>query len=203
MERRVPKSQKYGHIQGRLNTGLTVDKVRSVSAREYSRRRDEIYFRLTPSQLHELLSEYDYDEFESIQEMDQHGDGQPRIVTYSESATPVYSKPYLILDVRDEFDYNTCHVMHARSYPVAMIRRDHMHPDIYSFKNKPDMLIIVYCDDERVSRDAAKTLVDRGVDNIFLLSGGLAEFAPRCPSYLEPPRLEGRSPSYLPCPALL
>ena len=47
------------------------------------------------------------------------------------------------------------------------------------------MLVIVYCDDERISRDVGKTLVDRGVDNVFLLTGGMNEFAVDYPSYVE------------------
>jgi centrosomal protein CEP41 len=65
------------------------------------------------------------------------------------------------------------------------MRRDQNHPDFYRFRNKADMLIIVYCDDERVSRDAAKLMVDRGTDNIFLLTGGLMEFAAEYPGFIE------------------
>ena len=54
-------------------------------------------------------------------------------------------------------------------------------------------MVIVYCDDERVSREAAKTFVDRGVDNIFLLTGGMLEFAVEFPFYIE-----GDVPSDLP-----
>lgn len=60
-----------------------------------------------------------------------------------------------------------------------------MHPEFYSFKNKEEMLIIIYCDDERISQDAAKLFVDRGTDNIFLLTGGLIEFATDYPSFVE------------------
>ena len=42
MERTVPKSAKYANVQSKLNTGLTVDKVRVISAQEYARRRDEV-----------------------------------------------------------------------------------------------------------------------------------------------------------------
>ena len=103
MEKKVPKNQKYGHVQGRLDTGLTVDKVRSVSCREFAKRRDEIFFRLSPGQLNELLSEYESDDFEHISEsIDRSGGrGEPTIVTYSEQSTPRYDKPYLILDIRD------------------------------------------------------------------------------------------------------
>ena len=65
------------------------------------------------------------------------------------------------------------------------MRRDQLHPEFYNFKNKEETLIIVYCDDERISADAAKLFVDRGTDNIFLLSGGLFEFGLEYPSFVE------------------
>ena len=61
MEKRVPKSEKYKNISGVLNTGLTAAKVKYVSVREYSRRRDEIFYRVTKDMLAAL-----YDEFEGI-----------------------------------------------------------------------------------------------------------------------------------------
>ena len=39
-------------------------------------------------------------------------------------------------------------------------------------KNQPGKIIIVYDEDERVAPKAATTLVERGYDNLFLLSGG-------------------------------
>ena len=57
------------------------------------------------------------------------------------------------------------------------MRRDQVQSDLYNFRNKEGHLIILYCDDERISLDAAKLLVQRGTDNIFLLTGGLFEFA--------------------------
>lgn len=60
-----------------------------------------------------------------------------------------------------------------------------MHPEIYKFRNKEERLIIIYCDDERISREVCKTLVDRGTDNIFILQGGLKEFAGFYPEFIE------------------
>lgn len=69
MERRVPKSNRYAHVTATLNTGTTVDKVKFVTAREYAKRRDEIFFRITPRQLGELYEEYERDEYETISEV--------------------------------------------------------------------------------------------------------------------------------------
>lgn len=48
---------------------------------------------------------------------------------------------------------------------------------VYNFRNKEEHLIVLYCEDEKISRDAAKVMVDRGIDNIYLLTGGMVAFA--------------------------
>ncbi len=186
MERRVPKSEKYAHVQGRLDTGMTVNKVQVITAREFARRRDEIYYRVNKNQLYELYSEYEVEDREAIAESDMHRDGEgPRIVTYTEASEPEYARPYLILDCRERADYSRCHLAQARSFPYMLLNRDQMHPEVFKFKNKEEHLIIVYCDDEKISRDVCKTLVDRGIDNIFILQGGMKEFAAHYPEYVE------------------
>jgi len=185
MEKRVPKSEKYSHVQGKLDTGLTVDKVKYVTAREYRKRRDEIFFRISCGQLSDLFSEYEGDENENISDSFRGGDGSLKIVTHTDTAEASYNKPYLILDVRESDQFNAGHILQARTFPYALLRRDQLHPEVYKFKNKPETLIILYCDDEKVSCDAGKVMVDRGIDNIYVLNGGFNEFAVEFSSYIE------------------
>lgn len=56
---------------------------------------------------------------------------------------------------------------------------------MYQFRNKEESLIIVYCEDEQISRQTCKILVDRGIDNVFLLTGGMREFASKYGEYVE------------------
>ena len=203
LERKAPSNPRYKNVVGRLNTGLTVDKLKGITAREYVKRRDEIHYRINKRQLFELYNEYERADEENFadseylnrsgEDYDDVGAGggksptprSPRIVTHSEQAVPAYEKPYLLLDVRPVEQFNLGHLMQARSYPYTMIRRDFMHPEVFRFKNVENNLIICYCDDERMSLDVAKTLVDRGVDNVFLLTGGMNEFATHYPSFVE------------------
>jgi rhodanese-related sulfurtransferase len=186
MDKSVPKNKKFAHIQSKLDTGATVDKVKFVTARECSRRRNEIFYRIKREHLYDLFEEYEQDEYESINETnDNRSDNGPRIVTHTNNAQPNYNKPYLILDVREKEDFNRCHLLQARNFPYALLRRDKMHPEVFKFKNVPETLIILYCDDERISSEAAKVFVDRGTDNIFLLTGGMNEFAADFPAFVE------------------
>lgn len=193
LDNRVPVSKKYAHITGRLNTGLTQNKVKVVTVREFSRRRDEIYYRLQPDMLEALYSEYEerHGGGESMTHLDFHGQdrGGPTIVTHQEADRSEYDRPYLILDMRSEGEFAKGHLLHARSFPHTLLRRDQLHSDVYQFRNKEEHLIILYCDKEEMSRDAAKIMVDRGIDNIFLLTGGLHEFVSR-----HSHRMEGEMP---------
>jgi len=182
LDKRVPRNEKYSHVRGTLDTGMTVDKVKFVTAREYSKRRDEIFFRITKHQLYQLLAEYEMDEQEDIAETTHN---TLKIVSYNQNSAPVYDKPYLILDVREMDAFNEYHILQARSFPYTMLRRDQIHPEVYRFRNKPESLIIVCCEDEKISRESAKVLVDRGVDNVYLLTGGIHEFACDFPSLIE------------------
>lgn len=169
-----------------FNIGLTVDKVKFVTAQEFAKRRNENFFRLSRGQLLELYNEYELSDENLGDSRGYNDNGSPgNIVTHSDYADIVNDKPYLILDCREPEDYCECHLLHAKSFPFTMQRQDKLLPEYYSFKNKPETLIIIYCDDERMSRDAAKLFVDRGADNIFLLTGGLIEFAVEYPSFVE------------------
>ena len=50
--------------------------------------------------------------------------------------------------------------------------QNHWSPEMYGYINKPDRMIVVYDLDEKIATRAAETFVQRGVDNVFLLSGG-------------------------------
>ncbi|CAF0732433.1 unnamed protein product [Brachionus calyciflorus] len=83
--------------------------------------------------------------------------------------------PYLLLDIRDRSEYDQCHIISALSYPTAMLSRsvNNETPEMLAYKNQSGKIIVVYDDDERIAPRAATTLVQRGYDNLFMLSGGL------------------------------
>ena len=187
MDRAVPKSNKYAGVQGKLDTGLTINKVKTVSSSQFAQRRDEIFFRISRHQLFELYNEYEADEYEDIAEAETRHIGArgPIVVTHADSDRADYAKPYLLLDVREEHAFNAYHMLQARCFPFVLMRRDRSPPELNKFKNKPEHLVIVVADDEKLGRDAAKTLVDRGCDNVYLLSGGINDFAIDYPSFIE------------------
>ena len=52
---------------------------------------------------------------------------------------------------------------------------------VFEYINKPGRIIVLYDEDEGIAHKAATTFVQRGVNNVFMLSGG-AYAVPVCPS---------------------
>ncbi|XP_041460509.1 centrosomal protein of 41 kDa-like isoform X1 [Lytechinus variegatus] len=94
--------------------------------------------------------------------------------------------PYLLLDLREREIYEQCHIITAECFPTAMLSRavNNFTKNILEFKNKPGKIIVIYDEDERKSTDAATTFVQKGFDNLFLLSGGLKVAAQKFPKGL-------------------
>ena len=75
----------------------------------------------------------------------------------------------IFLDVRDDSEFKTGHLINARSMPASKLA-ERMH-EIDKFKEKE---IVVYCDNGmRASRAVAK-LKKNGCTQLFTLAGGLA-----------------------------
>ena len=84
-------------------------------------------------------------------------------------------RPYLLLDVRDKDAYDTCHIIGAVNFPSAMLSRaqNYFTQEVLEYINKDGKIIILYDEDERIAHACSTTMVERGVDNLFMLSGGL------------------------------
>ncbi|XP_057296038.1 centrosomal protein of 41 kDa B-like [Hydractinia symbiolongicarpus] len=85
------------------------------------------------------------------------------------------SLPYLLLDVRDKDAYNECHIIGALNYPSAMLARsvNYLTKEMLLFKNKTGKVIIIYDDDEKIAPNVSTVLVQREIDNVIMLSGGM------------------------------
>ena len=88
---------------------------------------------------------------------------------------PSMSRPFLILDVRDQEEYSRSHLVYSQSYPHTRLNRafDYETKSMLRVKNKAGTVLVVYDNDESQARQTATTLTQRGYDNVFMLSGGL------------------------------
>jgi rhodanese-related sulfurtransferase len=120
------------------------------------------------------------------------------VVIPVEAREPSYAASFLVVDVRDEASYDSLHIREARHFPVAAIKHDRFTAEIHAFKSGVGRCVIVVDDDERLAAAAAQALVEKGYQAVFLLSGGLREFARAHPALLDPPRAPFPAPAAAP-----
>ena len=103
------------------------------------------------------------------------------------------SLPFLLLDIRDKDAYDECHIIGSLNYPASMLSRsvNYLSKEMLLFKNKPGKIIIVYDADEKICPNVATVLVQREIDNVIMLSGGLKVLNKKFPSCF----LSGKVPS--------
>jgi len=91
--------------------------------------------------------------------------------------------PYLLLDVRSVEEYDACHIIGAKNFPIAMLSRtmNCFSKDILQYRNSPGKILVLYDEDERMAVSAGTTMAQRGFDNIFVLSGGLKVLSTKLP----------------------
>ena len=53
---------------------------------------------------------------------------------------------------------------------------------MHVLKNKPNKLIIVYHQDDKMSMSMATILYEKGFDNIYMVTGGIEEFYQKAPN---------------------
>lgn len=99
-------------------------------------------------------------------------------VVHGEAAQDMDEALYLLLDLRDEIESDACHISTAIAYPHTQLTHstNYFSSEIYRYKNRPDRMIIIYDDDERIAAPAGKLFVERGVENVYVLTGGLRKF---------------------------
>ncbi len=76
----------------------------------------------------------------------------------------------ILLDVRDEADYNLFHIRRARHLPLAEVAA--AIPDL-QFEAAANTVFVVMSNDERAATEAWKLLVAESVPNVYILEGGI------------------------------
>lgn len=75
-------------------------------------------------------------------------------------------KPVLFVDVRKAPAFNAGHIGGALHMPIGTVH-------IRLAELPPDIRVVLYCDDGKKSRDAAIFVRHRGLEDTWMLSGGL------------------------------
>ena len=197
MKNKLKPNPKYKNIGNVIDTGKTIKNTTSVSDKLVSKRISELFKRIKHSTLVKLLHSSE-NEGENIYNLGNENNdnkstksNKSNLTNYSELSNrtnmlgDLNEIDFIILDLREENDYNHVHIINALSYPGVLIPRDKFLPEMYSMKNKERKMIILYHFDERNGIPYANLLFEKGYDNVFLLSGGIEEFQNNYPQYLE------------------
>ena len=93
----------------------------------------------------------------------------------STQAAKLNNRPYLILDIRPGVEYIRGHIATSVSFPLSRLSRavGWECEEMLLYKNHPEWIIILCDEHEDNSSQFAETLIHRGYENIFVLSGGL------------------------------
>ena len=182
---------RYQHVKSTINSGKSASKVEVLSNRAVSKIKGELFQRINSAALAKII------QAQSVKEA-----GTPRENTEFRYSTPplgnfpkfgeenngqlreVVCDEFVVIDCRDHEVYMEFHIKEAVSYPAFNITRDKMHPRIFDLKNQEGKIIVVYTNDERTGVEVAQQLAQRNYYNVYLLSGGILEFAIRFPQWI-------------------
>ncbi|KAF4743442.1 Fanconi anemia group J protein, partial [Perkinsus olseni] len=123
-------------------------------------------------------------------------------VISSESMGWVDTSDVLLLDLRAPEDFNVAHIATAVSYPAVLLARDRILPEMAKFRTsrglgdskgipasiaheKRARVMVVYDIDDRAAKNTVTAMVQKGWDEVYLLSGGFKEFSSSYPELVD------------------
>eukprot|EP00696_Hemimastix_kukwesjijk_P015566 gnl/Hemi2/3786_TR1329_c0_g1_i1.p1 gnl/Hemi2/3786_TR1329_c0_g1~~gnl/Hemi2/3786_TR1329_c0_g1_i1.p1 ORF type:complete len:325 (+),score=83.49 gnl/Hemi2/3786_TR1329_c0_g1_i1:158-1132(+) len=204
LDKVVPKNPKFDYIQPSIDTGSSVTKTAVVKEeRDMVKARPwEKFRRLSPGTVNKILVEHQTKIVAACQRSaETDPNASPGEFTVSDVVDRKLEAPaipqafahhmpseepekaFLLLDLRDNTEFEAFHLKFATSYPSAMLSRSMncFTREILEYRNKPNKIIILVDDDERTAVPAGNTMFERDIDNIFVMAGGHKEFCPRFP----------------------
>merc|ERR1719221_2481824 len=95
------------------------------------------------------------------------------------------SRDLVLLDLREDAEYDRCHLPLAMSYPAHKINRDQFTPELHRCKRDASKLLVVYHTDDQATAGVSTLLVQKGWENVHCLSGGFEELVASYPEVLE------------------
>eukprot|EP00316_Scyphosphaera_apsteinii_P009521 CAMPEP_0119333984 /NCGR_PEP_ID=MMETSP1333-20130426/86392_1 /TAXON_ID=418940 /ORGANISM="Scyphosphaera apsteinii, Strain RCC1455" /LENGTH=234 /DNA_ID=CAMNT_0007344187 /DNA_START=8 /DNA_END=713 /DNA_ORIENTATION=- len=97
----------------------------------------------------------------------------------------------LILDCRSFEQYDACHVYGAMHYDRTDLSKatNNFPREVYFYKGsvESDKMVLLYDADGKSLTQVANSFVEKGVENTYVLAGGIEGVTVRCPHILQPP----------------
>ncbi len=188
-------NDRYKNIKNVVYTGPTMKNALKLSSSMIYKQRSELFKRIKPSMMVKLIvasqnksikevneNEYDYEQkVKKPKEIDLDNILSNKIKSTSEELSEI---DFIIVDLREEKEYHKCHIKNAISYPSSLISQDHFLKEMYTIKNKPNSIIIVYHKDDKTGSSVSDLLILKGFENIYMISGGFYDFSYSYPEYM-------------------
>lgn len=151
LDRRVPRNPKYSEVDAVVDTGFNMRKLEATVGPHMNTRfrKEEHFKRIKVSTLGRMLQE-------------------------TEKGVEI-----LLLDLRPVDEFEKCHIQAAKPYPAAIFRRasNNITPELMMAMNKEKHIVVIHDEDEKDAVEIGEYLYERDVNNVYVLSGGLLEFA--------------------------
>lgn len=202
----IKPNSKYEKIKPTINTGKTIKDVVVVSDKLISKKKSELFSRVSClgiKKLHdenplkesiyninennEYIDEVSAKDNKNLKEIEKEKDVISTFSITSTTQVGDLSKitNYIIIDLRDNEEYEDFHIVESVNMPYYNISRDKFPSNMYMMKNKMDKMIICYSLDERTSIPHCQLLYQKGFDNIYMLTGGIESFVVKYPELCE------------------
>ena len=82
------------------------------------------------------------------------------------------ASPCLVVDLRDAGAYDACHIHTAVSFPARYLLQDRLTAEVFAARNRDNVVIVAYDADERAAPQAVNLFMQKGFENVVLLTGG-------------------------------
>ena len=176
-EKKLKENPKYKQVSKVVDTGSTIKNTQFMSDQLIAKRKNELFKRVKGSTIIKLIKSAKENQTESIYNLgngdqnindqkieDQKDDNKSvasqqtnksnitnvTAVTYATEMLGNLSEiDFIILDLREESEYERVHVIESISFPAVNISRDKFTQQLIMMKNKPGKMIILYHTDER------------------------------------------------------
>lgn len=181
LDKLTPHNKQYQSISSKLGTtaGTNINHIKHKINTQY-----ELFHRINRNQLHCIIQQHTQ-QLESIESLLDHTRLHTGTSTYNNSSSihtldniDINTCQYILLDIREVELYDECHINTAIQFNIHYIKQDKL-TQLYSYRNKSNTLIVLYDNQSEVKsiHDVATSLVQKGYDNIYLLTGGIKHYA--------------------------
>jgi centrosomal protein CEP41 len=184
LDKKIPINPRYANVGPVIDTGAKMKSEVPVSDKYIARRKGEMFKRIGAGALAALLNKEDLSE--NIYQPSSSSSSPVVTITEPDQQSPTEPPEVFIMDVRSEEDYAQCHIKSSVHYPIQKVHRDEISVTLYKLKRKQaGKHLIVYHSDDKNSMPAAMAMVEKGWEEVLMLSGGIEEFAKKFPGLVD------------------